>query len=186
MTERTNAVAAPNQPEDAAADDESTESGRYIPYSGGSMGWFENAGVLNCEAGNNYLYYTEMASDRVRSTQFKRWGERFNRRGDRQRFKRMIGVSLTTGRDPVRGTTRDISRHGLRVQFLDDLKLKKGDDVPMKLYQDEKSNQVVYDGKARVVWIERIGKIRPVWNLGLTFEEVGAEQEEKIRALLHD
>ena len=184
MAQRTSEVAAPEEQEVNVADQELTESGRYIPYSGGSMGWFENSGVLKSELGNNYLYYTEMASDRVRSKQFQRWGDRFNRRGDRQRIKKMIGVSLPSGRNTVRGSTRDISRQGLRVQFLEEVKLQKGDDVPIKLYQDEQSSQVVFDGKARVAWSERVGRIRPVWNLGLTFEEMTPEKTEQIAALL--
>ena len=36
---------------------ETTKDGRYIPYSGGIMGWFENAGVLKCEHPNNYRYH---------------------------------------------------------------------------------------------------------------------------------
>lgn len=184
MAESTSEVAAPEEQEANVADQELTESGRYIPYSGGSMGWFENSGVLKCELGNNYLYYTEMASDRVRTKQFQRWGDRFNRRGSRQRFKKMIGVALPSGRNMVRGSTRDISRQGVRVQFLEEVKLQKGDHVPLRLFQDEHSNQVVFDGKARVAWSERVGRIRPVWNLGLTFEDMTPEQDEHIAALL--
>ena len=185
MTESTSEATTPEESE-VVAERETTESGRYIPYSGGSMGWFENSGVLKCEGANNYLFYTEMASEVVRSTQFKRWGERFNRRGDKQRFRRMIGVTVGDDRDAVRGTTRDISRHGVRVQFLDEVVLEKGDKTSLKLYQDENSSQVVFSGNARVMWSEKIGKIRPVWNLGLTFEDVTAEQDAQLKPLLHE
>lgn len=190
MTETTSAVqaGAAGGEDIEGLDQESTEEGRYIPYGGGSMGWFENSGVLKCELGNNYLYYTAMASDRVRSKQFQRWGERFNRRGDRRRFKRMTGVSLMVGTSKrgVRGTTRDISRHGVRIQFLEEVVLNKGEDVHIKIHQDETSEAVVFDGPAHVVWSERIGKIRPVWNIGLTFENLTPEHEEQLKPLLRD
>jgi hypothetical protein len=193
MTETTRAVRATDSvaagsEEPVAPEQELTEEGRYIPYSGGSMGWFENSGVLKCELGNNYLYYTAMASDRVRSKQFERWGERFNRRGERRRFKRMTGVTLATGtgKRGVRGTTRDISRHGVRIQFLEEVVLSKGDDVQIKIHQDEQSDAVVFDGPAHVVWSERIGKIRPVWNIGLTFENLSPEHEAQLKPLLQD
>jgi PilZ domain len=180
-------AAAPVAEAEAAGEgQETTEEGRYIPYSGGSMGWFENSGVLKSELGNNYLFYTAMASDRVRSKQFQRWGERFNRRGGRQRFRAMTGISLGSGRGGARGTTRDISRHGVRVQFLSEVTLKKGDETPLRIHQDEQSDAVAVEVSARVVWSERIGRIRPVWNLGLTFENVTPEQEELLKAFLHD
>ena len=191
MTETTGAVtdtqaagAAVPEQEEPQPSSETTEEGRYIPYSGGSMGWFENSGVLKSELGNNYLFYTAMASDRVRSMQFQRWGERFNRRGDRQRVRRMTGVTLGVGRETVRGTTRDISRHGVRVQFLEEVTLQKGDSTHLKVHQSEDSDVVVFEADARVVWAERIGKIRPVWNLGMTLHELTPEQEERLRPLL--
>lgn len=167
-------------------DAEVTEEGRYIPYSGGSMGWFENSGVLKCELGNNYLFYTVMASDTVRRKQFQRWGERFNRRGDRKRFKRMTGALVTVGSNKVRGTTRDISRHGIRVQSLNEIALAKGDSTHLTLFESESSEKAIFECEARVVWAERIGKIRPVWNLGMTLTNLTPEQQEQLTPLLHD
>lgn len=163
-----------------------TEEGRYIPYSGGCMGWFENTGVLKCELPNNYTYFTVMASDRVRSKQFERFGERFNRRGDRRRFKRMTGLTLTMGKQSVRGTTRDISRHGVRVQFIESVELNKGDEVKLKVHADEKTDAVALDCRGRVAWCERVGRIRPLWNLGITFMELTAEQEEQLQPMLKE
>ncbi|HKI96972.1 MAG TPA: PilZ domain-containing protein [bacterium] len=194
MTETTSAVEATKSAgmtaaegdEQLESEHETTEEGRYIPYGGGSMGWFENSGVLNCEAGNNYLFYTAMQSDRVRSKQFERWGERFNRRGDRRRYKRMTGVSITQGRHTVRGTTRDISRHGVRMQFLEQVELTKGDMVQVTLYEDEQSQSAMHESPAKVVWFERVGKIRPVWNVGLTFENLTEDQQASLQPLLRD
>ena len=182
----TSAAAAPVEPEEHGPEVETTEEGRYIPYGGGSMGWFENSGVLKCELPNNYLFHTVMASDRVRSKQFQRWGDRFNRRGDRKRFKTMTGVTLSLGRQRVRGTSRDISRHGVRIQFLDEVLLEKGNIVEIKMHQDESSDAVLMTAQARVVWSERVGKIRPVWNVGLTYENLTPEQDEQLQQFLRE
>ena len=44
---------APQAAEGEAVDHDHavTSEGRYIPYGGGSMGWFENSGVMKCEVG---------------------------------------------------------------------------------------------------------------------------------------
>ena len=46
---------------------EETPHGRYIPYSGGSAGWFENSGVLKYERHQNYQFHREMDLPEVRS-----------------------------------------------------------------------------------------------------------------------
>jgi len=191
MTEQISPQAAgaatlPVESEGPTADGETTEEGRYIPYSGGSMGWFENSGVLKCELPNNYTFHAVMASDRIRSKQFQRWGDRFNRRADRRRFKHMTGVTLAAGKQRVRGTSRDISRHGVRIQFLDEVVLQKGDVVDLKMHQDETSEAVVFTTTAKVVWCERVGKIRPVWNVGMTYENLTPEQDEQLKPLLQE
>lgn len=164
---------------------EITEEGRYIPYSGGCMCWYENSGVLKSEVPNNYLFFSVMASDRVRSKQFQRFGERFNRRrGDQRRYKRMTGLLLTFGPQRVRGTTRDISRHGVRVQFTEEVTVSKGDEVAIEVYTDEQSDTVVLSCKGNVAWCEKVGKIRPLWNVGMTFEDLSEEQAEQLQPML--
>jgi PilZ domain len=95
-------------------------------------------------------------------------------------------VTITMGRQPLRGITRDISRQGVRMQFLDEITLKKGDDVKFKLHPDENSDTVLAELTAHVVWSERVGKIRPVWNLGMTFVNLGPDDLERLGPLLQD
>lgn len=179
MTETTNEVMA-GEGEKTLLEESLTEEGRYIPYSGGCMGWFENSGVLNYEGGNNYLFHTVMQSDEVRSKQFQRWGESFNRRGDRRRVRREMNVALKAGSQAVNGTTRDISGHGVRVQFLDEINLEKGDGCTLQLYETDSTAGAI-ELEAKVVWSEKIGKIRPVWNMGLTFSNLTPELSEQLR-----
>lgn len=163
---------------------DTTEEGRYIPYGGGSMGWFENAGVLKNERGNNYTFYTIMAGDVVRARQFSRWGQNFNRRGEAApRVRKETGITIVYGRDEVRGTTRDISLHGVRMQFLDEISLRKGQSIKVRLHHSG-GDDVLLETSARVVWTERIGKIRPVWNVGITMDNLSSEQTEVMRSLL--
>ena len=196
MAEPTSAVAAKRKAEEeviglsAEEEDqlvpEMTEEGRYIPYNGGSLGWYENSGVLKSEIPNNYLFHTVMASDTVRSKQFQRWGERFNRRGDRKRVRRVTGVTLKVGDRSWRGATQDISRFGVRLQLLDDVTVAKADVGRIAFHQSEDSETVLLECDVRVVWAQRTGKTRAVWNLGMTLENVTAEQKESLAPLLRE
>lgn len=158
-------------------------TGRYLPYSGGSMGWFENSGVLKAELPNNYLFYTQMDEDYVRAKQFRRWGERFNRRGDRVRVRKETAVNLRWDKQQRSGSTRDISRHGMRVQFLENLDLEAGAPVSVDLHRSE-GGPVLMTIEARVVWSERIGRLRPVQNIGLSFAGLSDEQADTLRRFL--
>lgn len=184
MTETTSDVAAgeAEESEVITVEGEVTEAGRYIPYGGGTMGWFENSGVLKCEKPNNYLFYTVMESDLIRSKQFERWGEHFNRRGDRARVRKELGVTVKVGRSTIRGSTRDISMHGVRLQFFEEFSLKKGDSTHIKLHEGD-SDDVFLEFDARVVWSEKIGRIRPIWAVGMTFVEMTPEIEARLRQL---
>jgi len=164
---------------------DSTEDGRYIPYSGGIMGWFENSGVMKSEIGNNYHFHELMQSDAVRAKQFERWGERTNRRTIEKRFRKDKGVIMLVDKTEVKGTSRDISGHGVRIQFLVAANVQKGDECRIKLLETEDGPEIV-ELDARVVWSEKIGKIRPVWNVGMTFTSISKEQAEKIQPLLED
>ncbi|MEE8433640.1 MAG: PilZ domain-containing protein, partial [bacterium] len=160
-----------------------TEEGRYIPYSGGVMGWFENSGVMKSEIGNNYQLHQLMQSDAIRATQFERWGERTNRRTVDKRYHKDKGVIMLLDKKEVKGTSRDISGHGVRIQFLVEANVNKGDECRIKLLETEDGPEIV-ELDARVVWSEKIGKIRPVWNVGMTFTDLTKEQTEKIQPLL--
>ena len=112
MTETTSDVAAgeAEESEVITVEGEVTEAGRYIPYSGGTMGWFENSGVLKCEKPNNYLFYTAMESDLIRSKQFERWGENFNRRGDRSVYGDVVVTfKPDAGEDTEVGVVRGVA-----------------------------------------------------------------------------
>lgn len=176
MTETTN-------DEEIILEQELTEEGRYIPYSGGSMGWFENSGVPNVERGNNYLFHTVMQSESVRSKQFQRWGASFNRREGHKRYRRETSVTLVMASSEVRGSTRDISSHGVRLQFLEEIAMVKGDTCTLRVHAEETDAPLV-DMASKVVWVEKIGRIRPVWNLGLTFTSPTEEQSDILRPLL--
>lgn len=162
---------------------EATEEGRYIPYSGGIMGWFENSGVLKSELPNNYLFYTALDDEQVRITQFQRWGERFNRRGDRRRVRRETEVELRWGEHTVRGTTRDISTHGVRLQLTQAVPLTKGARVNTALLEPG-TGEVMADAPGTVVWFEHIGKVRAVWQAGISFGPLDEESRQRLSAFL--
>jgi hypothetical protein len=50
--------------------------GRYIPYAGGSLGWFENTGVSKIEQPAKYQLFTALDGERVREAQLVRSGRK--------------------------------------------------------------------------------------------------------------
>lgn len=184
MTETTGEeVVSTEEHTQEARSSDMTEEGRYIPYGGGIMGWFENSGVMKSELGNNYQFHQLMQSDAIRATQFERWGARTNRRTIDKRFRKDKGVIMYLDQKEVKGTSRDISGHGVRIQFLMEADVQKGDRCRIKLLESEGGPEIV-ELDARVVWSEKIGKIRPVWNVGMTFTDITKEQTEKLQPLL--
>ena len=78
---------------------ETTSDGRYIPYSGVIMTWYENSGVLKCEAPNGYRFHEMVDAESVRMKLFERWGggENISRRvSDRHALKRPNKLELVT------------------------------------------------------------------------------------------
>lgn len=166
--------------------EESTSEGRYIPWSGGIMGWFENSLVLKNEIANNYLFYTVMESDTVRSKQFERWGDRFNRRGARGRKRKSLNITiLTEGAKNISGSTQDISSHGIRLQFLEEVGLDKGHACTVQVHKGD-TPEVLLEVRSKVVWVEKVGRVRSVWNIGLTFLDSSTEQVDIIKELVSD
>ena len=170
--------------------------GRYIPYSGGSMGWFENQGVLKSERRNNYQLHTAMESEYVRSVLFQRWGQVTDRR-TAQRIARENAVNLMmsdesappstfeleTGEGVLTGVTKDISHYGMRMQFTKAVRLAKGDRVVARI-KGRDSGEALLELPATVMWIQREVIVRPVWFVGIAFLQLTAETEHFIADLL--
>lgn len=180
----TNTETASEQSETSLPEGERTSDGRYIPYGGGILGWFENSGVLKKELPNNYQFKAVLDSALVRKKQFDRWGEVQNRRSeDRVRVIPEVKVSLAFGKEKREATTKDLSPHGMRMQFLEELPIKKGDVVKVGVH-DPVKKKVVLEVEANVMWMEKSGKLRAVWNMGIGFPSLSDEQSETIRQVL--
>lgn len=180
-----------NSPEsDPEQEMETLPHGRYIPYSGGSMGWFENQGVLKSERGNRYRFFDEMGSEYVRATLFQRWGQVTDKRSAR-RMARENSVNVLMSDESVpetpfqiqtpggvlSGTTKDISHYGMRMQFSQPPELKRGAKVTLQL-MDRTGSEPLLELAAQVVWIKREMVVRPVWFVGVAFQELTADTEQ--------
>jgi hypothetical protein len=167
-----------------AAAPERTSDGRYIPYGGGILGWFENAGVSKRELPNNYQFRTVLDAEVVRKKQFARWGEIQNRRKEeRVRVIPDVKVTLLFGKDKREASTKDLSPHGMRMQFLEELPIKKGETVRIQVHDPQK-NKIALDVEANVMWMEKSGKLRSVWNMGIGFPELSAEQTATLQQIV--
>ena len=176
-----------NATENANPNSDFASNGRYIPYSGGTMGWFDNSGVLICQQGNNYLFHTIWDSEEIRQKQFHRMGSSFNRRTSAKRQGTKIPVRITWGRGKNKksweGFSKDVSMEGMRLQFREELGVQKGDVFKLEVLRRE-GGDAEFELESTLVWGELVGRSRPVYNMGIQFRNVKKDKKEKLRDLL--
>lgn len=162
-----------------------TPRGRYIPYSGGSAGWFENSGVLRSERRNNYLYHQEMDLPEVRSKQFERWGPTFNRRAGDPRRRKEIPINLLQEGRSTPMITFDINNRGIRLQLTELPDLAVGDELSVELL-DAPEGTVLTLLDANVTWLQQAGATRQIWNVGLFFPYISPEAGVTLNEILKE
>jgi PilZ domain len=157
--------------------------GRYIPYSGGSLGWYENTGVPAREKSNNYGFHTAIDSEVVRAKQYLRAGLRSEkRRSARQVLKEEIPVTLKMAHDTKVGRVFDISKNGARVQYIgDDIQLANGEKLHLAFM--DKAGGVTLELPCTVVRSWKAGKTRTLWNFGVDFPLLNEQQAAKLAAI---
>ena len=166
---------------------EQNPDGRYIPYSGGCMGWFENGGVLKCELPNDYRFNTVLDPATVRRVLFARWGDNVNRREDeRVEVENEVLVSVKFGDDVYEALSKDLSAHGLRLQILENVEnLEKGQSVTVSLKPPEGSKKKEpLDIDSQVMWVARVGTRRPITNVGIGFTHITGETQSHLKQML--
>jgi hypothetical protein len=185
MTE-TKAGTAPAQgpAQESAEEAEKTHQadGRYIPYSGGSLGWHENSGVASRERRNNYGFHTAIDGELVKAKQYLRSGLRAEkRRSSRRKITEEMPVVLHTDKETKTGRVYDISKHGIRVMYIgDDILLKTGDQAHVR-FPDSKG-AIVLDLLSTVVRSWKAGRTRTLWNYGIAFPLMKEDQLAKLIA----
>ena len=165
--------------------EETSAEGRYIPYSGGSLGWFENSGVPKCERGNAYKFHTVIDSVKVREKLFERWGSDVNKRMEtRYDVEKSTPVTITWDGQSHDAETKDLSAHGLRLQLLEETSLKIGDKIQVHVFRRPDNKEEVLAIASEVMWVARVGKRRMVWNIGIGFIEINEEAKQKLKEFL--
>jgi hypothetical protein len=159
--------------------------GRYIPYGGGSLGWFENSGVPKSERGNDYKFHTAIDTAKVRQRLFERWGDDVNRRIEtRYDVTRPTPVRISWAGETQEAETKDLSARGLRLQLLQETGLKIGDKITVHIFQRPDYTQEVLTLSSEVMWVARVGKRRQVWNVGIGFVDQDETTELKLKEFL--
>lgn len=182
MPPDSNAASEPAEASQGAADQTVSDEGRYIPYSGGSAGWFENSGVLKSEQPNNYRYHVEMDRPEVRSRQFERWGPSFDRRGD-PRKRHQLPINLVRNGVRTAMTTWDINTRGIRLQLADAGGLASGENLQVELL-DLPGGQPVLTLDGQVVWAREEGTTQKLWNVGIFFPSITHDEAAQMVAQL--
>jgi hypothetical protein len=178
--------------DERALEMETLPQGRYIPYGGGSMGWFENQGVLKSERNNNYRFSSVMESEHVRAALFQRWGQHTDKRAAKQvagqnTVSRLMSdesvpetaFQLLTRHGALSGTTRDVSHYGMRMHFKKQVPFSRGEGMKVQL-MSHTDGSVALELSAVVVWVKREVVVWPVWFVGLAFQNLTEETERLV------
>lgn len=160
--------------------------GRYIPYSGGCMGWFENGGILKCELPNDYKFNTVLDPTTVRRVLFARWGDNVNRRVDeRTDVENEVRVSVKFNDEIYDALSKDLSAHGLRLQILENVEnLEKGQFVTVSLQISDGGKEKMVDIDSQVMWVARVGTRRAITNVGIGFTHITDTIQAQLKRLL--
>ena len=166
----------------------STSDGRYIPHSGGLMGWHENQGVLHCEIPNNYKYYSVIQADEVRAKLFARWndGEKISRRAStRTEQSRQVGIAIVWNGQTAKGQLRDYSSIGMRATIQQqELSLEKGSKPTLRIMKSTDSNEVEFEATSEIMWINRTGRDRVIWSIGMMFIDISPQESARLKNFL--
>ena len=165
--------------------EETSLDGRYIPYGGGSLGWFENSGIPKSERGNDYKFHTAVDAAKIRQKLFERWGEDVSRRVEpRIPIDRPTPVRITWDGGVQEAETKDLSSSGLRLQLLEETGLKIGDKIVVHIFRRPNLEEEALAMNAEVMWVARVGKRRQVWNLGIGFIETDEAKALQLKELM--
>lgn len=165
---------------------ETTSDGRYIPYSGGIMTWFENSGLLKCEAPQAYRFHEMVDANAVRMKLFERWGggENISRRAtERQIMRRPINLELLTASgEKVTCSAKDYSSHGLRIQLpgVDHPPFSKGDKIRVVIQDEPVAERVLFDIASQVMWALEVGKTEETLSIGIAFMDLSMDKRQAL------
>ena len=150
---------------------------RYIPYGGGSLGWFENSGVMACELPNNYKFYQLLNAETVRKTLLERWGESGgeNRRAARRYEvgELHIKAAISHQDEDCEARVIDFSAHGLQIQLIltkENPNIFKGSQLILRRFTKQEGGQLDININATVMWINQTGIREPIWHMGIHFD----------------
>ena len=141
--------------------------------------------VLRSELPNNYGFHTVIDAKSVRQKLIERWGggDSSNRRVTK-RFgvEGSIPVSLEWEGNKVVALGKDFSSYGLKLQIQqEEVALKKKDLVQLRIYNEPEQRTTKFDIESQIMWIDRAGRTRPVWYLGVAFPSITTEESAALK-----
>jgi len=167
------------------ASGEYQDEGRYIPYSGGSLGWFENSGVLAVEQRNNYLFHTVLDPAMVRAKQVQRAGVfTEKRRSARREPPASLSATVRVGTEQKTLRVLDLSLHGAKLQFIGAATaLRETEKVAIQLHEAP-GGATLLELPCTVARVEQLeGRMRTMWFVGIAFPPLTPEQAGTLRRI---
>jgi hypothetical protein len=159
--------------------------GRYIPYSGGSLGWYRNSGVLRRESVNNYQFGSVMDEALVRAKQHLRSGLG----GEKRRSARKVlgsetTIQVTLGAVATPMQIINVSKHGAKLVYVGEELVPKNGAKLTCAFPAGKGGAPAFELQCTIVHTEQTGKKRVVWLMGIDFPIMTPEQASALASLL--
>jgi hypothetical protein len=159
--------------------------GRYIPYSGGSLGWYQNTGVMKGERANNYQFNLVIDEDLVRAKQHLRSGvQGEKRRSPRKVLADSMTLQMTLATITVDVQLLDISKHGARLAYVGEELIPKNGAKVKCVFPAAKGSSTPLELQCTIVRNEKSGKTRVVWLIGVDFPIMNPGQMSALSTLL--
>ncbi|MFI5399912.1 MAG: PilZ domain-containing protein [SAR324 cluster bacterium] len=159
--------------------------GRYIPYSGGSLGWFENSGVLTVEKRNNYLFHTVMDPAMVRAKQIQRSGVHAEkRRSARHEQGADLSATVLVAKEQKTLRVLDLSLHGAKLQFTGAAIALHETEKAVFRFHDAPGGAPLLELPCTIARVEQmVGRMRTLWIIGIAFQRLAPEQTKTLRRI---
>lgn len=165
---------------------QTTADGRYIPYTGGIMTWYENSGLLKSELPQGYRFHEMVDAESVRMKLFERWGggENISRRAsERMELSKPIHLHLVSSAGTaVACKAKDYSSHGLRLQLedTDESAFSKGEKIRVVIVESGESGSILFDITSQVMWAHQVGKTSETLSMGIAFMELSTDKRQSL------
>ncbi len=184
--------------EDKHAYSDQSSDRRYVPHSGGTMGWLDQQEIPKSEQKNGYGYASDIPADEFRAMVAYRKTMHQNPQAQKSsttsKKHRITGqpvdlsratITLHWGEHAAKSTQTGMTMRAVKLSFDSFIPLQKGDKVLIHLVDEGQSKEDPLQVATEVAWVEEATEPPLSWNVGLAYSEINPNSHlKKLQVLL--